>query len=55
MLRKLESDIDAIRFDPGDGALEIPVKLKVHDSVSCRSPSGRCSSPATTAASGVTT
>lgn len=33
LLRNLESDIDAIRFDPGDGAIEIPVKLKVHDSV----------------------
>lgn len=33
MLRELESDIDAIRFDPGDGAIEIPVKLKVHDSL----------------------
>ncbi len=33
MLRNLETDIDAIRFDPGDGAIEIPVKLKVHDSI----------------------
>ena len=30
----LVADIDAIRFDPGDGHLiELPVKLKVHDSV----------------------
>ena len=33
LLRTLESDIEAARFDPGDGPVEIPVKLKVHDSV----------------------
>ncbi len=33
MLRELEADIDRVRFDPGDGAIEVPVKLKVHDSV----------------------
>ena len=33
LLRKLEADIEAARFDPGDGAIEVPVKLKVHDSV----------------------
>src|SRR5262245_25896156 len=33
ILRSLEADIEAARFDPGDGAIEIPVKLKVHDSV----------------------
>jgi hypothetical protein len=33
ILRGLEADIEAIRFDPGDGAIEVPVKLKVHDSV----------------------
>ena len=34
ILRRLESDIAAIRFDPGDGKkTELPVKLKVHDSV----------------------
>ncbi len=34
ILRQLEADIDAIRFDPGDGTkIELPVKLKVHDSV----------------------
>src|SRR5579883_3329437 len=33
ILRNLENDIEAARFDPGDGPLEIPVKLKVHDSV----------------------
>ena len=32
LLRSLEADIDAARFDPGDGPIEIPVKLKVHDS-----------------------
>jgi hypothetical protein len=33
ILRKLEAGIDEARFDPGDGAIEIPVKLKVHDSL----------------------
>src|SRR5204863_9814242 len=33
LLRHLEADIEAARFDPGGGPIEIPVKLKVHDSV----------------------
>jgi hypothetical protein len=33
MLRSLEGDIEAAKFDPGDGPIEIPVKLKVHDSI----------------------
>jgi len=34
ILRGLEKDIDAVRFDPGDGAkIELPVKLRVHDSI----------------------
>src|SRR3989441_5434514 len=33
LLRNLEADIEAAEFDPGDGAIEIPVKLKVHDSI----------------------
>lgn len=33
MLRQLEADIESVRFDGGDGAMEIPVKLKVHESV----------------------
>jgi hypothetical protein len=33
LLRELETDIEAARFDPGDGPIEIPVKLKVHDSI----------------------
>ena len=33
ILRDLESDIEAIRFDTGSGKIELPVKLKVHDSV----------------------
>ena len=33
MLRALEADIEAVRFDTGSGLLELPVKLKVHDSV----------------------
>src|SRR6202521_3704328 len=30
MLRQLDADIEAIRFDTGDGKIELPVKLKVH-------------------------
>jgi len=33
MLRQLEADIAAVRFDAPEGKLELPVKLKVHDSV----------------------
>ena len=33
LLRQLESDIEAARFDTGTGKIELPVKLKVHDSV----------------------
>ncbi len=34
ILRQLEADIQAIRFDPGDGQkIELPVKLKTHESV----------------------
>jgi len=33
MLRRMQADIEAIRFDPGDGPVELPVKLKVHDSI----------------------
>jgi hypothetical protein len=33
ILRQLASDIEAVRFDAGDGKIELPVKLKVHDSV----------------------
>ena len=33
LLRNLETDIEAARFDSGDGPIEIPVKLKVHDSI----------------------
>jgi hypothetical protein len=33
ILRRLESDIEAARFDTGSGKIELPVKLKVHDSV----------------------
>jgi hypothetical protein len=33
ILRELESDIEAARYDAGDGPIEIPVKLKVHDSI----------------------
>ena len=33
LLRSLEADIDRARFDAGAGPIEIPVKLKVHDSI----------------------
>ena len=33
LLRNFEADIEAVRFRLGDDAIEIPVKLKVHDSV----------------------
>jgi hypothetical protein len=30
----MQADIEAVRYDPGDGhAIELPVKLKVHDSI----------------------
>jgi len=33
LLRRLQSDIEAVRFDAPEGKIELPVKLKVHDSV----------------------
>jgi hypothetical protein len=33
VLRKLQDDIEAIRFDTPEGKIELPVKLKVHDSI----------------------
>jgi len=34
MLKQLQKEIEDIRFDPGDGSkVELPVKLKVHDSI----------------------
>ena len=33
MLRQMQADIEAVRFDTGDGEIELPVKLKVHDSI----------------------
>jgi hypothetical protein len=33
ILTDLQHDIEAARFDAGDGPIELPVKLKVHDSV----------------------
>jgi hypothetical protein len=33
ILRRLEADIEAVRFDTGSGKIELPVKLKVHDSI----------------------
>ena len=33
ILRDMQADIEAIRYEDGDGEIELPVKLKVHDSV----------------------
>jgi len=33
ILRQLEKDIDAVRFDAPEGKIELPVKLRVHDSL----------------------
>jgi len=33
ILRQMQQDIEAVRFDAGDGPVDIPVKLKVHDSI----------------------
>src|SRR5438105_14517933 len=33
MLRQLEKDIEGARFDTPEGSIELPVKLKVHDSI----------------------
>jgi hypothetical protein len=33
VLRQLEKDVDAARYDAGDGSIELPVKLRVHDSI----------------------
>ena len=33
MLRRLQADIEAIRYDDGNGPVELPVKLKVHESI----------------------
>src|SRR5205814_6427126 len=33
ILRQMEKDIDAARYNPGDGELQLPVKLRVHDSI----------------------
>ena len=33
ILRQLETDIDAVRFDTPEGKIELPVKLRVNDSI----------------------
>ena len=33
MLRQMQSDIESIRYDTPRGTIELPVKLKVHDSI----------------------
>jgi hypothetical protein len=33
ILRRMQADIEAVRYDMGDGKVELPVKLKVHESI----------------------
>jgi hypothetical protein len=33
MLRDMQAGIEAVRYNPGDGPVDLPVKLKVHDSI----------------------
>ena len=33
MLRQMQKEIEAVRYNPGDGPIDLPVKLKVHDSI----------------------
>jgi len=33
ILRRMQADIEEVRYDTGSGKVELPVKLKVHDSV----------------------
>ena len=33
ILRELQAQIEAIRYDAGDGPIDLPVKLKVHESI----------------------
>jgi hypothetical protein len=33
ILRQMEADIDAASYNPGDGEIQLPVKLRVHDSI----------------------
>ena len=33
ILRQMEAEVEAVRYDPGDGPIALPVKLKVHDSI----------------------
>ena len=33
ILRQMEKDVDAARYDAGSGPIELPVKLRVHDSI----------------------
>jgi len=33
ILRQMQAEVEAIRYDPGDGPIDLPVKLKVHQSI----------------------
>ncbi len=42
IVRQLEKDIDAIRFDAPEGQIELPVKLRFYDSIFVPLANGRC-------------
>ena len=31
ILKQMQKEVEAVRYDPGDGAIDLPVKLKVHE------------------------
>ncbi|MFZ3238649.1 MAG: hypothetical protein WA417_12185 [Stellaceae bacterium] len=33
ILKQMQKEIEAVRYDPGDGPIDLPVKLKVHESI----------------------
>src|SRR5262249_26795543 len=33
ILRQMQAEVEAARYDPGDGPIDLPVKLKVHESI----------------------
>jgi hypothetical protein len=33
ILKQMQAEIEAVRYDPGDGPIDLPVKLKVHESI----------------------
>ena len=49
ILRQMQADIEAVRYDPGDGAIDLRSSSKFTTRSSCRWPNGPCCSPAITA------